>query len=108
MIAMCRGWTSSSTGSDLQDLAFLAVGARVDCLDVPVGQPLEVLELAALLVLAQVAVAERVLQRIRGLASVVPDLDTRFLRPSPHLLDHLAPALLGQGRDVEADDGAVD
>ena len=39
--------------SDLQDLGFLAVGARVDRLDVPIGQLLEGLELTALLVLGR-------------------------------------------------------
>ena len=45
--------------SDLQDLGFLPIGPGVDRLDVPIGELLEGLELAALLVLGQVAVTQR-------------------------------------------------
>src|SRR5688572_8464868 len=95
MMATCRGPSASDT-SDLQDLGFLAVRAAVDRLDVAVGEPLQVLELAPFLVLGQVAVAQRLLQVVGRLASMVSNLDARLLGAPADLLHHLATAFLGE------------
>jgi len=51
MIATCRGRSRSGSSSDLHDVGFLALAARLDRVDVAVGQPLQRVQLASLLVL---------------------------------------------------------
>src|SRR5262245_36694376 len=74
MMATCLG-RSRKGRLDLHHFRFLALSAAVDGLDVPVGQPLEVVQLAALLVLGQVAVAQRVLELVGRFATMIADLD---------------------------------
>src|SRR5438093_13655442 len=90
MIATCRGRSRIGSASDLHHVGFFALGALLDRVDVPVGEALQALQLAPLLVLREAPLAQLALEVICHLAAVVADLDARLLRPLAHLLDHLA------------------
>ena len=59
--------------------ASLRSARRIHRLDVAIGQALQVVKLAVLLVLGQVAVTQGPLEVVRRLAAVVADLDARLL-----------------------------
>src|SRR5574338_629390 len=101
MIATWRGRSRTGGASDLHDLGFLALCPGVDGLGEAIGQPLQGVQLAPLLVLREVAVAQCALEVIGGLAPMVADLDAGLLGPATNLLDHLPAPLLGERRDVE-------
>src|SRR5262249_41082082 len=93
---------------NLQDLGFLLLAHAVDFLDPLVREPLDALLLAVRLVAADLAVALLALDLVGCLAPVVADLDPRFLHALVDDFDQVLATLLGQRRNVQAHDGAVD
>ena len=73
-----------------------------------VCQLLQQLHLAPLLVRADVAIAQRLLDLVGHVASVVADLDPPFLHALVDELDQVPATLLCERRDVEPHDGPVD
>jgi len=73
-----------------------------------IGRLLERVEEAMLLVGAELTVALELLELVRGVAADVPDLDPGFFHALVDDADDVVSALLGQDRDVEPDDRAVD
>src|SRR5207253_3890510 len=99
---------SAGQPSDLHHFGFLVLAATVDRLDESIVNSLQGVELAALLVLGDLGIAERLLELVRSLSAVMSYLDARLLGPLPDLLDHLAAPFLGEGRHAQANDGAID
>src|SRR6186713_2892919 len=84
--------------SDGQDLGFLGRGQAVDLADRPVGEPLQLVERAALLVLGDLLVLGQALGMVVGVAPEVTDRDLRLLRGMADDLGQFLPPLLGQRR----------
>src|SRR5262249_15230388 len=93
---------------DLQDLLFLLLAHAIDLFDPFVGQLLDPFLLPARLVAADRAIALLVLHLVRGLATVIADLDARLFHALMDDLDQVLATLLGERWDVEAHHGAVD
>src|SRR6185295_9613291 len=70
MIATCRGCSRTGSASDLHHFRFFALAARVDGLDETIRHPLQRVQLAALLVLRQAPVSQRLLQVVGHLATM--------------------------------------
>src|SRR4051794_28089441 len=98
---------STSADSNFHDLGFFAVQELVDVLRVLVGELLEAVLAAVLVVCADVAVVDQLLQVVHAVAADVADGDAAFLGEMPHDLDELLAAFLGQLRDRQADELAV-
>src|SRR5664279_3977177 len=93
---------------DLQHLMLLVSAQSIDLGDEPVGDLLELVQVAVRRVAAQAAVPLFLLQGVAGIPAMVADLDLGLLHPAMNDLDDVAPALLGEGRDIEPDDRAID
>src|SRR5947208_1402703 len=76
----------SERSSDLHDFGFLVLQELVDRLRVRVGQPLHLLLGAALVVVADVAVADELLEMPQRVPPDLADRDTMLLR---HVTDDL-------------------
>src|SRR3989442_2291075 len=98
---------SEVPASDLHDLRFFVFQQLVDRRGVLVGELLPLLLRAPLLVVADVAVLDELLQMVHQVAADVPDRDPALLRVPAHELDELLAPLLGQLRDRQADYLAV-
>src|SRR5262249_2659447 len=102
-IAWCsrpRSWTASPEGApDLHDFGFLVLQKLVDVLRVLVGQLLHALFRAPLVVGADLAVVDQLLQVLHRVSPDLADCDAVLLRESSHDLDELFPPLFGQLRD---------
>src|SRR6185295_2068242 len=90
-IAASRMPFAAGTGepSDRQDLGFLGRRQPVDLADRPVGEALQLVERATLLVLGDRLVLGQLLGVVVGVAAQVADRDLRFLRGVPHDLGQL-------------------
>src|SRR5579875_2895748 len=99
--------TTAGPGSDFQQFGFLGLQRLVDLLDVPVRRRLELFLRALDLVLAGLAVAGQVVERLLGVPPDVADRDPALLRLVAGDLDEVAAAVLGALREDDADDGAV-
>ena len=86
----------------------MARADAVDLADVAVGRPLELLEEPVALVGADLAVLLELLEVVGRVAPEVADLDPRLLHALVDLAHEVVPPLLGQRRDVQANDRAVD
>src|SRR5438270_1137333 len=93
--------------SDFEQLLFLGGQHLVDLGAVVVGDPLEVLLLAAEVVFGNLARALQVLHLVLHVAPDVADGDLALLRPLTGHPDQLLAPLLGEGREGEPDDGPV-
>src|SRR5690242_12963751 len=117
MIATVRArssrWSSATTvgsgarASDLHDLGFLALQQLVDLVHVLVGELLDAILGAVLLVAADLAVVDELFEVVDRVAPDVPDRDLALLRHLADDLDELLAPLLGQLRDRQADQLAV-
>src|SRR5919201_1591325 len=97
----------STQGLDLEDLGFLALEELVDLLRVLVRELLDALLGAVLLVLADLALVDELLEVVDDVAPHVADSDAAVLGHPAHDLDELLTPLLGELRDGQADDLAV-
>src|SRR3954451_23620827 len=96
-----------SACSNLQDLRLFALEVLVEVGDALVGDLLKLALGAALLVLPHVAPRAQLAQVVHDVAADIADLDAPLLGDVMEHLDHLLAALLGEGRDREADELAV-
>src|SRR5438067_2365178 len=104
-IAMCRG--AAAVTLDRQDLLLFGVADLVVARDVEVGELLQ-LGLEPLLVVGRDAGALRLRpQLVLRVVAERADLDPALLHLLVELLHEVLAALLGQCRDVEADERAV-
>ena len=95
-------------GGDLiLHFGFFVLHEVVDRLRVLVGQLLHLSLAAALLVVADLAVADELLEVLHHVAANVPDRDLALLAVLAHELDELLAPLLRQLRDRQADQLAV-
>src|SRR5690606_34881490 len=127
MIATCRG-TSRGRGtvivvlvtgiieaqrppgdtfSDGHDLPLLHVEHAIDLDDEAVGELLDLVDGAPLVVFRDLLVLDELLQVLVGVAPQVADGDLGLLAFMPDDLDELAPALLGERRHRHADEVAA-
>src|SRR5262249_46390142 len=95
-IATARGTSagtpSATKGLDLHDFGFFVLQKLVDLLRVLVGQLLDALLSAALVVGADLALVDELLQMLHRVAADLPDGDAVLLRQPAHDLDEvLAP-----------------
>src|SRR5919197_1658298 len=90
-------------GSDFHDLGFLVLQELVDRLRVLVGELLHLVLGAPLLVVADLAVPDELLEVPHDVSAHVPDRHLAVLGVAPHELDELLAPLLGELRDREAD-----
>src|SRR4051812_32807518 len=92
------GTVKASGPSDGEDLGFLGRGEAIDLADRAVGEPLQLVEGAALLVLGDRLVLGEPLGVVVGVAAEIADRDLRLLgRMADHLGQVLAP-LFGERR----------
>src|SRR4051812_28537181 len=104
---------SPSSGSaraerlDLHDLGLFGLERAVDAAHVLVGQLLQAVFRAVHVVGAGLAVSLDLLQVVERVAAHVADRDTTLLRDVAHLLHEVAPPLLGELGDRQADQLAV-
>src|SRR3954470_23669962 len=99
--------TGRAGGSDLQNLFFLALQQVVDLVGVVVGQLLHPFLGAVLLVAADLALVDELLQVVHDVAPDVSDGNPPLLRHLPGDLDELLAPFLGQLRDRQPDDLSV-
>src|SRR3546814_525665 len=85
---------------------FLGLDHLVDVLDALVGELLDFVAAAALVVLRDLLLLEQVLDLADGVAADVADRDLGVLALVVDQLGELLAALLGEGGQVDADDGA--
>src|SRR6266540_1807025 len=108
-----RAPSATATGSgarralDLEDLRFLALEQLVDLLRVLVGQLLDALLGAVLLVLPDLTLVHELLEVVHDVAADVSDGHAPFLGHPAHDLDELLAPLLGELRNREPDQLAV-
>src|SRR5215218_6628725 len=100
-------WGSWNRSSDLEDLVFLALDEAVELLDLLVGELLQRLLGAMLVVGARLARVTQLAQVVHRVAPDVADRDLALLGEAPHHLDELPAPLLGELWDLQADDVAV-
>src|SRR5207245_9761260 len=108
-------WTPSHSGarycpwtpSDFEQLPFLGGQHLVDLCDVVIGDPLEVLLLAAQVIFGDLTLALQVLHLVLHVAPDVSDGHPALLCPLTSHLDQLLAPVLGEGREGEPDDGPV-
>src|SRR5690606_8248865 len=109
MMAMCRGTLIRKPGagsSYRHQFLFLRLDHLVHGLDGLVGDLLDLVLAAALLVLADFLFLQQVLDLLVSVAADVADRDLGVLAFLVHHLGQLAASLLGQGGHVDADGGA--
>src|SRR2546425_4826763 len=94
-------------GSDFEQIPFLGGQHLVDLGDVMVGNPLEVLLLAAEVIFGDLALALQVLHLVLHVAPDVADGNPALLRPLTSHPDQFLAPVLGEGREAEPDDGPV-
>src|SRR5262245_64588829 len=102
------GGSAAHAPLDLEDLLLLRAAHALALADVAVGGLLELVEELVPLVRPELPVLLGLLEVVRGVTSEVADLDPRLLHPLVDLAHEVVPPLLGQGRDVEPHDMAVD
>src|SRR5215208_7483649 len=102
-----RSWGSRKGSSHLEDLFFLALEEGVELLGLLVGELLQRLLGAVLVVGARLAGVAQLAQVVHDLAADVADGDAALLGEVADHLDELAAALLGQLGHLEADELAV-
>src|SRR3954471_22281009 len=109
-------WASSRSGSEppgeesgshLEDLGFLGLEVRLELGDLGVGELLQLLVAALLVVGADVAVVLELLEVVHDVAAHAADLHAAVLGQAVGDLHQLAPALLVELGDLQADDAAV-
>lgn len=99
------GWSLAQKCSlDLHDLGLFHGKGRVDFRDEVIGELLELLFFAMLLVLADLAVLLESLDLVLGIAASVAHGNAAVLGSGLALLDDLAAALLGGSGKRQADD----
>src|SRR6188472_4358630 len=89
--------------SDFEDFLLLMLAHPIDLVIPAVGHLLELLELAADLIGAQLAILFSLFELIGRLAAMVAHLDSRLFHALVDDLDQVAPTLLSEGRDSESD-----
>src|SRR2546427_47281 len=92
---------------DLEDLLLLVGSQLVDLADVAVGELLECVVLAMGFVGAELAVAFLAAEGVGSLPAEVADLDARLLHPLVDDADDVLPPLLGEGRVVGLPNGTA-
>src|SRR5215211_1159683 len=90
--------------SDLEDLFFLALEQGVELLDLLVGELLQRLLGAVLVVGTGLARVAQLAQVVHGVAADVADRDLALLGQAAHHLHQLLAPLLGELGDLQADD----
>src|SRR5262245_5660132 len=90
--------------SDLQQLFFFLGQHRVDVVDVPVRELLDLFLRAAVVVLGDESLLQHFLELVHDVVADGADRDARALRLVPRHLRELLAALLGHGRQRQADD----
>src|SRR5436190_8002810 len=107
----CSSSTARESGvcspSDLEDLGFLALQQLIDLLRVVVGELLDALLRAVLLVLADLALVDELLEVVDRVAADVAHCDAPLLGHPAHDLDELLAALLRELRDRQPNQLAV-
>src|SRR5215210_2180215 len=93
--------------SHLEDLVFLALDEGVELLDLLVGELLQRLLGAMLVVGARLARVAQLAEVVHRVAPDVADRDLALLGEASHHLDELPAPLLGELGDLQADDVAV-
>src|SRR5215208_564096 len=102
-----RSWGSRKGSSHLEDLFLLALEQGVELLGLLVGELLQRLLGAVLVVGARLARVAQLAQVVHGVATDVADGDLALLRQAADHLDELPAPLLGEFGNLEADDLAV-
>src|SRR5438270_1251341 len=97
-------WGNSS---HFEPLPLLGGQHLVDLGDVVIGDPLEILLLAAQVILGDLTLALEVLHLVLRVAPDVADGHPALLRPLTSHPDQLLAPVLGEGREGEPDDGPV-
>src|SRR5574337_1050260 len=101
-----RHWLLTAPSSKGHQLLFLGLDHRIDVLDGPVGELLDFIVEAAIVVLGDQLFLEQVLHLLQGVAAHVANGDLRVLALMADELGQFLAALLGERRHVEPDHGA--
>src|SRR6185437_6860170 len=92
---------------DFHYFLFLGTAHFLHLLDFVIGEALDFLQGTALIVFRDLLVLERLLDKLVSVAADVADGSAVLFQDFVQMLDHVAAALLGQGRDGHANDLAV-